>query len=83
MEWILELKLEAERPKNQTPKPVLSSIRVWNHNQDFRRKRFPVPLMCKPKTETVLIHSLEPKAKVFSKSQRTIPTQEYISVVAF
>jgi hypothetical protein len=42
---------------------------------------FLIPLICKPKTETVLIHSLEPKAKVFSKSQRTIPTQEYISVV--
>ncbi len=41
MEWILELKLEADRPKNQTPKPVLSSIHVRNHNQDFGgKKRF-------------------------------------------
>jgi hypothetical protein len=35
MEWILELKLEAERLKDQTPNPVLSSIPVSNHNQDF------------------------------------------------
>jgi hypothetical protein len=39
MEWILELKLEADGPKNQTPKPVLSSIHAWNHNQDFWRKK--------------------------------------------
>jgi hypothetical protein len=35
MECILELKLEAERLKDQTPNPVLSSIPVSNHNQEF------------------------------------------------
>jgi hypothetical protein len=39
MEWILELKLEAENLKNQTPNPVLSSIHVRNHNQDFWGKK--------------------------------------------
>jgi hypothetical protein len=39
MEWILELKLEADGPKNQTPKPVLTSIHERNHNQDFWRKK--------------------------------------------
>jgi hypothetical protein len=39
MEWILELKLEAERLKDQTPNPVLSSIPVSNHNQDFSGKK--------------------------------------------
>jgi hypothetical protein len=39
MEWILELKLEAERLKDQTPNPVLSSIPVSNHNQEFWGKK--------------------------------------------
>jgi hypothetical protein len=41
MEWILDPKLEPERLKDQTPNPVLSSIHVSNHNQDFwGKKRF-------------------------------------------
>jgi hypothetical protein len=39
MEWILELKLEAERLRNQTAYPVLSSIHVRNHSQDFWGKK--------------------------------------------